>query len=34
MTKLISDSAHRIENGVPNDSGPDIAACQIQSFAY
>src|SRR6266853_6668100 len=27
MTKLTSDSAHRIENGVPNDSGPDIAAC-------
>src|SRR4030088_3648555 len=28
MTKLTSDSAHRIENGVPNDSGPDIAACE------
>src|SRR3954471_8331624 len=27
MTKLTSDSAQRIENGVPNDSGPDIAAC-------
>src|SRR5450432_4528373 len=27
MTKLTSESAHRIENGVPNDSGPDIAAC-------
>src|SRR5712664_836629 len=22
ITKLTSDSAHRIENGVPNDSGP------------
>src|SRR5437763_1829004 len=28
MTKLTSDSAHRIENGVPNDNGPDIAACE------
>src|ERR1700712_4725893 len=28
MTKLTSESAHRIENGVPNDSGPDIAACE------
>src|SRR5664279_2001760 len=28
MTKLTSDSAQRIENGVPNDSGPDIAACE------
>src|SRR5260370_25438778 len=28
MTKLTSDSAHRIENGVPNDSGADIAACE------
>src|SRR3954464_9680485 len=27
-TKLTSDSAHRIENGVPNDSGPVIAACE------
>src|SRR6202051_4259495 len=27
MTKLISDSAHRIENGAPNDN-PDIAACE------
>src|SRR3984957_15934938 len=26
ITKLISDSAHRIENGVPNDNGPVIAA--------
>src|SRR5258708_11790075 len=26
ITKLISDSAHRIENGVPNDDGPEIAA--------
>src|SRR5260221_5735036 len=28
MTKLTSDSAHKIENGVPNDNGPDIAACE------
>src|SRR6266404_3845268 len=28
ITKLTSDSAHRIENGVPNDNGPDIAACE------
>src|ERR1700682_2193540 len=28
ITKLISDSAHRIENGVPNDNGPAIAACE------
>src|SRR4030081_2222237 len=28
MTKLTSDSAHRIENGAPNDNGPDIAACE------
>src|SRR5712664_2686492 len=28
MTKLTSDSAQRIENGVPNDNGPDIAACE------
>src|ERR1700736_2589344 len=28
ITKLTSDSAQRIENGVPNDSGPDIAACE------
>ncbi len=28
MTKLTSDSAHRIENGAPNDDGPDIAACE------
>src|ERR1700704_3205856 len=28
MTKLTSDSAHRIENGVPNDNGPVIAACE------
>src|ERR1700756_5617468 len=28
ITRLTSDSAHRIENGVPNDSGPDIAACE------
>ena len=28
ITKLVSDSAHRIENGVPNDSGPVIAACE------
>ena len=27
-TRLTSESAHRIENGVPNDSGPDIAACE------
>src|ERR1700694_1940133 len=27
-TKLTSDSAHRIENGAPNHSGPDIAACE------
>src|ERR1041385_5222990 len=27
-TKLISDSAHRIENGVPNDSGPEIEASE------
>src|SRR5674476_1488302 len=27
MTKLTSDSAHRIENGAPNDK-PDIAACE------
>src|SRR5260370_40995769 len=27
MTKLISDNAHRIENGAPNDN-PDIAACE------
>src|SRR4051794_28530466 len=25
-TKLSSDSAHRIENGVPNDRGPAMAA--------
>src|SRR3954464_14801125 len=28
ITKLTSDSAQRIENGVPNDNGPDIAACE------
>src|ERR1700694_3199497 len=28
ITKLASDSAHRIENGAPNDEGPDIAACE------
>src|SRR3984885_7641583 len=28
ITKLISDSAQRIENGVPNDSGPEIAALE------
>src|ERR1700742_2312684 len=28
ITKLMSDSAHRIENGVPNDSGPEIAASE------
>src|SRR5882757_660439 len=28
ITKLISDSAHRIENGVPNDKGPEIAASE------
>src|SRR6266481_3402170 len=28
ITKLTSDSAHRIENGVPNDSGPVMAACE------
>src|SRR5258708_8295249 len=28
ITKLTSDSAHKIENGVPNDNGPDIAACE------
>src|SRR5260370_39691824 len=28
ITKLTSDSAHRIENGVPNDSGPVMAACR------
>src|ERR1700677_3363647 len=26
ITKLISDSAHRIENGVPNGNDPEIAA--------
>ena len=28
ITKLTSDKAQRIENGVPNDNGPDIAACE------
>src|SRR3954447_26796622 len=28
ITKVTSDSAHRIENGVPNDSGPVIAASE------
>src|ERR1700723_2856312 len=28
MTKLTSESAHRIENGVPNDNGPEIAASE------
>src|SRR5665213_3175002 len=28
MTKLISDSAHRIENGVPHEAGPEIAASE------
>src|SRR6202051_3759079 len=28
ITKLISDSAHRIENGVPNESGPEMAASE------
>src|ERR1700680_1107386 len=28
MTKLTSDSAHRIKNGLPNERGPDIAACE------
>src|SRR6202171_4885029 len=28
MTKLNSESAHRIENGAPNDAGPDIAASE------
>src|ERR1700682_2403974 len=28
ITKLASDSAHRIENGAPNDRGADIAACE------
>src|SRR5476649_873786 len=28
ITKLISDSAHRIENGVPNDNGPEMAASE------
>src|SRR5689334_7708333 len=28
ITQLASDSAHRIENGVPNDSGPETAASE------
>src|SRR6202051_865121 len=28
ITKLTSDRAHRIENGVPNDNGPVIAASE------
>src|ERR1700721_2085253 len=28
ITKLISDSAHRIENGAPKDRGPVIAASE------
>ena len=28
MTKLNSDSAHRIENGAPKDKGSMIAACE------
>ena len=30
-TKLASDSAHKIENGVPNDNGPVIAAVAVSS---
>ena len=32
ITKLTSDSAHRIENGVPNDSGPVMAACEAATL--